>query len=60
MKRADVYKLIDGERDYQDEKWNTNTTMSGGHHYTPKAMANLCKVTALGIAAIEHIDTLPR
>ena len=37
MKRADVYKLIDGERDYQDEKWNTNTTMSGGHHYTPEA-----------------------
>ena len=88
MKREDVYKLIDGERDYQDEKWNTDTTMSGGHHYTPeewitymedylaeakhflsrekhetaypKAMANIRKVTALGVAAMEHIETMPR
>jgi len=26
MERTDVYKLIDGERDYQDEKWNTRRT----------------------------------
>lgn len=24
MKRQDVYKRIDGERDYQDQRWNTN------------------------------------
>lgn len=24
MKREDVYKLIDGERDYQDKKWPGN------------------------------------
>jgi hypothetical protein len=34
MKREDVYKLIDGERDYQDWRWNGATTSSGGHHYT--------------------------
>lgn len=32
MKRKDVYKLIDGERDYQDEVWNENTTSSKGIH----------------------------
>ena len=26
MKREDVYKLIDGERDYQNLKWNIATT----------------------------------
>ena len=28
MKREDVYKLIDGERNYQDSRWNSNTTTS--------------------------------
>jgi 5-bromo-4-chloroindolyl phosphate hydrolysis protein len=88
MKRTDVYKLIDGERDYQDEKWNENTTETNGHHYTPeewiiymedylaeakhslsreakpmsynKAMDCIRKVTALGVAAMEHIETPPR
>jgi hypothetical protein len=32
MKRKDVYKLIDGERDYQDSIWNEVTTDSGGQH----------------------------
>lgn len=32
MKRKDVYKLIDGERDYQDNLWNEGTTDSGGLH----------------------------
>jgi hypothetical protein len=32
MKREDVYKLIDGERDYQDAKWNSSTTTSDGIH----------------------------
>jgi len=30
MKRKNVYKLIDNERDYQDSRWNTdNETRSG-------------------------------
>jgi hypothetical protein len=32
MKRQDVYRLIDGERDYQDKKWNPSTTTSDGIH----------------------------
>ena len=32
MKREDVYKLIDGERDFQDLRWNASTTISGGIH----------------------------
>jgi hypothetical protein len=35
MKRTDVYKLIDGERDYQNEKWNENTTITKNIH-TPE------------------------
>ena len=32
MKRTDVYKLIDGEREYQDSRWNPTTTTSDGIH----------------------------
>jgi hypothetical protein len=32
MNRQDVYKLIDGERDYQDTRWTSETTTSGGIH----------------------------
>jgi len=32
MQRANVYKLIDGERDYQDRKWTPETTTSNGIH----------------------------
>ena len=88
MKRKEVYKLIDGERDYQDKKWNKSPTLSEGHHYTPeewitymedylneakhilsrephtiaynKAMSCIRKVTALGVAAMEHIKTPKR
>jgi len=88
MKREEVYKLIDDERDYQDLKWCSTTTSSGGHHYTPeewitymedylaeakhslsrethvisymKAMSAIRKVTALGVAAMEHIPTPSR
>lgn len=35
MKRDDVYKLIDGEREYQKKRWNPDTTITGGiHHVT--------------------------
>jgi hypothetical protein len=37
MKRQEVYKLIDGERNYQDEKWNSDTTGTGGQHDDPMA-----------------------
>jgi hypothetical protein len=30
--RAMVWDVIDGERDYQDKKWNENTTATAGHH----------------------------
>jgi hypothetical protein len=88
MKRTDVYKLIDGERDYQDERWNVNTTGTDGMHDSPVewisfmetylqeaktilshnskevsyplAMDNIRKVTAMGVAAMEQIDTKPR
>ena len=32
MERPEVYKLIDGERDYQNSRWNENTTDSAGQH----------------------------
>jgi hypothetical protein len=32
MKRSDVYKLIDVEREYQDAKWTPETTTSDGVH----------------------------
>jgi hypothetical protein len=30
--REEVYKALDSERDYQDEKWNVVTSTSGGNH----------------------------
>lgn len=30
--RDEVYNAIDTERDYQDNKWNSETTTSGGQH----------------------------
>jgi hypothetical protein len=35
MKREDVYKLIDGERAYQDKRWSVETTDSEGKHSSP-------------------------
>lgn len=32
MKREEVYKLIDGEREYQNIKWSENTTDSRSIH----------------------------
>jgi hypothetical protein len=88
MKRAEVYKLIDGERDYQDKRWSVDTTDSGGKHSSPvewvafmedylaeakhilsrnsvsvsypKAMDIIRKVTALGVASMEQIETPAR
>lgn len=30
--REEVYDAIDGERFYQEKKWNSATTTSGGYH----------------------------
>lgn len=88
MKREDVYKLIDGERDYQNERWNVNTTETGGRHDDPMAwigfmedylaeakhilsrnskqvsyplaMDIIRKVTGMGVAAMEQIETKAR
>lgn len=30
--REEVYAAIDGEREYQDFRWNDKTTSSGGQH----------------------------
>lgn len=32
MERQDVYKAIDSERDYQNSRWNENTTTSKNKH----------------------------
>lgn len=32
MKRQEVYNAIDSERNYQDSRWNSETTASGGKH----------------------------
>lgn len=32
LSRQDVYALIDGERTYQDSRWNSATTTSQGVH----------------------------
>ena len=32
MKRKEVYKVIDSERNYQDAIWNEQTSHSGGKH----------------------------
>lgn len=32
MNRQDIYKIIDGERDYQNSRWNANTTTTEGKH----------------------------
>jgi hypothetical protein len=36
MKREDVYKLIDGERSYQNIRWINDHTISGTHEHTPE------------------------
>lgn len=30
--RTEVYKAIDSEREYQDSRWNPETTTNGGRH----------------------------
>jgi hypothetical protein len=87
LRRKDVYKLIDEEREYQIARWNESTTLSGGIHSPeewltymevyirkaqetlagssvqdsyPKAMEIIRKITAMGVAAMEQIDTPAR
>ncbi len=88
MEREDVYKLIDGEREYQNKRWIDDKMPSGTHVHTPEewivymedylaeakhilsrqeapgcypaAMAIIRKVTAMGVAAMEQIETPAR
>jgi len=30
--RSEVYEAIDGEREYQERRWNPDTTSTGGAH----------------------------
>jgi hypothetical protein len=87
MERSEVYKLIDGERDYQEIKWGPDVSSSGGKHSAeewlmymedylneakhilsreatqtalPKAMDCIRKITAMGVKAMEQIETRPR
>jgi len=32
LTRQEVFNIIDGEREYQDSRWNEHTTASGGKH----------------------------
>ena len=36
MEREDVYKLIDGEREYQNKRWIDDKMPSGTHVHTPE------------------------
>jgi len=36
MERSEVYRILDGERDYQDERWIDDTTPSGVHIHSPE------------------------
>jgi hypothetical protein len=36
MERTEVYKLIDGEREYQNERWKEDKMPSGTHVHTPE------------------------
>jgi hypothetical protein len=87
LSRAEVYDLIDGERAYQDDRWNENTTVTEGNHSAQewltymrdyieealhigcreadqtclgKQMANIRKVGALAVAAMENIGAPAR
>jgi hypothetical protein len=88
MKREDVFKLIDGERNYQNDRWAEDKMPSGTHIHTPEewivymedylleakhilsrneapacyetAMEIIRKVTSMGVAAMEQVETKPR
>lgn len=89
MEREQVYKLIDGEREYQDGRWDAARVKAGKPRrkdygvveawilwmeewlgYARKAaannidkaeaLANIRKVTALGVACMEVHETPPR
>ena len=80
MIREDVYRLINGERDYQDLKWvegrplsDAETSVAAWIIYMERhiaqaragiyflneisALEEIRKVTALGVACMEHNET---
>ena len=84
MKREDVYKLIDGEREYQKKRHEKHIVPHRDEDHSiadwviymeehiarakleiynltfERAMAEVRKVTALGVACMEHNETKPR
>jgi len=80
MKREDVYKLIDSERDYQESRWQASDDKETSvaewliyieHHveqaksaiyniHKDEALEHIRKLTALGVACMEHNETKPR
>lgn len=52
MSREEVYKLIDGERAYQSERWNDSTTTSGGNHSFEEWIVYIEHYTAQAKAAL--------
>lgn len=54
--REYIYKVIDGERYYQDQRWNEDTTKSGGQH---SASAWLTFIRYYLRVAEEKASTLP-
>jgi hypothetical protein len=55
LTRPEVYDLIDGEREYQDKRWNADTTTSQGWHSTQEWLSFIQDYTseALHIGARE-------
>lgn len=45
-KRTEVYEAIDGERNYQDTRWNPDTTQSGGLHSVTEFLVYMQDYTA--------------
>jgi hypothetical protein len=51
LSREQVYKLIDGERAYQDERWNPDTTASGGLNSPQEWLTYIADYTAEALHA---------
>jgi hypothetical protein len=86
MERYKVYQILDGERDYQDEKWTEHNELNGipdsgksisewidfiEYHINKaktfvyygeqqKALAEMRKITTLGVKALEELGCPPR
>lgn len=57
MERKEVYAAIDGERAYQDSRWNSETTTSGGLHSFEEW---ICYIEDYLREAKTHLSRLPK